>query len=256
MLVGMWVRRIAEFGLVDVLAAGAAGAHGIDAHVGFLDVDIDAVVDHRIDVDAGERGMPARIGVKWRDAHEAMHAVLGLQPAIGVVALDLDGGRFDAGLFALGFFDVVDLEAVLLGPAHIHAQQHVGPILAFGTAGAGMHFEIAIVGVGLAGQQRLKLAARHFGFELAQRRFSFGDDFLIVLGFAELDQHDLIVELLLDAGQRGELVVERGALLHDAAGALRIVPEIGVFGLPVQLGKPHAGFVDVKDASSAARRTA
>ena len=172
------------------------------------------------------------------------------------MALDLDGGGFDAGLFALGLFEVLDLEAVLLGPARVHAQQHLGPVLALGAAGAGMDFEIAIVAVGLAGQQRLELAARHFGLQLAQRRFGLGDDFLIVLGFAEFDQHHLIVELLLDAGQRGELVVERGALLHDAAGALRIVPEIGVFGLPVQLGKPHAGFVDVKDASSAARRTA
>ena len=142
MLVGMWVRRIAEFGLVDVLAAGAAGAHGVDAHVGLFHVDVDAVVDHRIDGDAGERSMPAGIGVEWRDAHQAMHAVLGLEPAIGVVALDLDGGRFDAGFFALRLLDVVDLETVLLGPAHIHAQQHVGPVLALGAAGAGMDLEV------------------------------------------------------------------------------------------------------------------
>jgi hypothetical protein len=31
---------------------------------------------------------------------------------------------------------------------------------------------------------------------------------------------------------------------------------MGIFGLPVQLGKAGARFVDVKDASSAARRTA
>ena len=29
-----------------------------------------------------------------------------------------------------------------------------------------------------------------------------------------------------------ELVLERGALLHHALGALLVVPEIGVFGLP------------------------
>ena len=37
------------FGLVDVLAAGAAGAHGVDAHVALVDVDLDRVVDHRED---------------------------------------------------------------------------------------------------------------------------------------------------------------------------------------------------------------
>ena len=185
-----------------------------------------------------------------------MHAVLGLEPAVSVAAFDLDSGRLDAGLLATSLLDVVDLEAVLLGPSHIHAQQHVGPILALGTAGAGVHFEIGIVGVGLTAKQRLKLAARNLRLKLAQRRFRFGDDLLVVLGLAELDHRHLIVELLLDAGKRGELIIERGALLHHAAGALRIVPESGVFGLPVQLGKPGARLVDVKDASSAARRTA
>jgi hypothetical protein len=37
---------------------------------------------------------------------------------------------------------------------------------------------------------------------------------------------------------------------------LGIVPEIGVFGELVQLGKARRGFLDVKDASSAARPTA
>src|SRR5262249_58892927 len=86
-----------RFRLVDVLAAGAARAHRVDPHVGFLDVHGDAIVDHRINVDAGEGGVPARVGVEWRNAHQAMHAVLGLEPAEGVVALHLDGGRLDAG---------------------------------------------------------------------------------------------------------------------------------------------------------------
>ena len=53
-----------------------------------------------------------------------------------------------------------------------------------------------------------------------------------------------------------ELIFERGALLHQPAGALLIVPEIGVFGQPVQFGQPRACLVDVKDASSAVRPTA
>jgi hypothetical protein len=52
------------------------------------------------------------------------------------------------------------------------------------------------------------------------------------------------------------LVLERGALLHHALCALRVIPEIGVFGESIQLVEPPARFVDVKDASSAARLTA
>jgi hypothetical protein len=86
--------------------------------------------------------VPAGIGVERRDAHQPVHAVLALEPAIGVVALHLDGGRLDARLFAGSLFQVLDLVAVLLGPARVHAQQHVGPVLALGAAGAGMLIEI------------------------------------------------------------------------------------------------------------------
>ena len=101
-----------------------------------------------------------------------MHAHLGLEPAIGVVALDLDGGGLDARLLALRLFHELDLEAVLLGPARVHAQQHAGPVLAFGAARAGMDFQIAVVGVGLAREQRLGLAPRDLGLELARSAFS------------------------------------------------------------------------------------
>ena len=83
-----------------------------------------------------------------------------------------------------------------------------------------------------------------------------GDRLLVVLGLAELDHGELIVELLLDAADGGELVLERGALLHHALGALLIVPEGGVLGVLVELGQPCARLVEVKDASSAARPTA
>ena len=54
---------------------------------------------------------------------------------------------------------------------------------------------------------------------------------LVLLGLAELDHGELVVELPLDAADRGELVLERGALLHHALRALLVVPESGVFGL-------------------------
>jgi hypothetical protein len=66
----------------------------------------------------------------------------------------------------------------------------------------------------------------------------------------------LVFEFLLDSVDRGELILERGPLLHHALCALLIVPEIGIFRLPVQLGKPRARLVEVKDASSAASATA
>ena len=217
----------------------------------------DAVVDHRIDVDARERRVAARVGIERRDAHQPVHAVLGLEPAVGVAALDLDGRRLDAGLLALGLFEILDLVAVLLGPARVHAQQHVGPVLALGAAGAGMDLEIAVVGVGLARQQRLELAARDLGLELACSASSASA--MVFWSFSASPSSIMVSwssSSLLDAADGGELILERGALLHHALRALLVVPEVGVFGLSVELRKPPARLVEVKDASSAARPTA
>ena len=66
----------------------------------------------------------------------------------------------------------------------------------------------------------------------------------------------MILKLLLDAADRLELVVQCVALAHHALRALLIVPEIGIFRLFVQFGETARRGVDVKDASSAAARTA
>jgi hypothetical protein len=89
-------------GLVDVLAAGAAGAEGVGAHVGRVDLDLDRVVDLGVDEQAGEAGVAAAGAVERALAHQAVHAGFGAQVAEGVVALDLDGGALDAGHVAFG----------------------------------------------------------------------------------------------------------------------------------------------------------
>src|SRR5437868_1652699 len=123
-------------------------------------------------------------------------------------------------------------------------------------AGAGMDLEIGIEPVGLAREQRFQLAARHFLFEIFQRGLGLADHACIVLGLAELDHADVVFELALDLADALKRILQRGALLHQLLGLLGIVPEIGVFGELVQLGQSCRGFLDVKDASSAARPTA
>src|SRR6516165_9868648 len=109
--------------------------------------------------------MPARIGIERRYPHQPMHARFGFQPAVGVVTADLDGSRFDPGLFALRLFQIFDLEAVLLGPARVHAQQHLGPVLALSAPRAGVNLEIAIQAIGFARQQRFQFPPRDFLLE-------------------------------------------------------------------------------------------
>ena len=119
-----------------------------------------------------------------------------------------------------------------------------------------MNFEEGVVGIGLAGQQCLELAARRLGLQAIERGLRLGDYRRILLGLAELDHGELVVEIALDLADRAEPVLERVALLHGALRFGAVVPEIGVFGLLVQLGEPRLRCIDVKDASSAARPTA
>jgi hypothetical protein len=81
------------FGLVDVLAAGAGRAIDVDAHILFRNVDLDRLIDHRIDRDARKARVAARIGIERRNAHQPMHAGFGLEPAIGILALDQQAWR-------------------------------------------------------------------------------------------------------------------------------------------------------------------
>ena len=57
-----------------------------------FDLDLDRVLDVRIHETRRERGVTPRRGVEGRDSHEPVHAAFAFQIAIGVFALDLQGG--------------------------------------------------------------------------------------------------------------------------------------------------------------------
>ena len=76
-----------RLGLVDVLAAGAARPKHVDAQIGWIELDLDVVVDLRRNEYGGERRMAPMTRVERRLAHEAVHARLGAQPTVRVLAV-------------------------------------------------------------------------------------------------------------------------------------------------------------------------
>ena len=76
-------------GLVDVLAAGALRAEGVDPDLVPVELDLDVVVDLGQDLDQGERRLAAVLRVERADAHEPVDAALGAQPAVGPPPVDL-----------------------------------------------------------------------------------------------------------------------------------------------------------------------
>jgi hypothetical protein len=118
-----------------------------------------------------------------------------------------------------------------------------------------MHFEIAVVGVGFAGEEALELAPRRFGAQLFERRFGIGDDGGLALGLPHLDQLEGFGDLPLDAAVAGDRVVEPGTLAQQCLRRGGIIPQARILGLRVQLGEAAVRRLPVKDASSAAPTT-
>ncbi len=143
-----------------------------------------------------------------------------------------------------------------LGPAHVHADQHLGPVLALGAAGAGVGLEVAVVAVGLAREQGLQARPPRPGGEPAQRRDGVVDHLLVALLGAELGELDVVGKLALELPATADRGVEPGTLAHYRLRGLRVVPQRRILGARVQRGEPLERRVPVKDASSAAPATA
>src|SRR5690348_5032289 len=146
-------------GRVDVLPTRARSAVSVDTQVRFVDLDVDVIVNFGIDPDARETGVPSRVGIVGADSNQAMDTAFGLEIAVGVLALDQDGCGLDPRLLTRMMVDHFDLEAVTLGPTRVHAEQHFGPILAFGPAGAGVDLDIGAVGIRFAREECRYLVA-------------------------------------------------------------------------------------------------
>ena len=153
MPVGICVMRTAEFGLVDVLAAGAARSHGVDAQVIGLDVDVD-VFRLRQDRHGRRRSVDATAGLGRRNALHAMHARLELEARKDALARDRGDDLLVAAEIALRRTDQLGLPAVLIGVAAVHAKQVGGEQCGLVTARAGPDLEngAALVG-GILRQQ-------------------------------------------------------------------------------------------------------
>ena len=158
-----------------------------------------------------------------------MHTHFALQQPVGVLAIYFERDRFDARAFTFQAIRDHGLESVALRPAQIHAQQHLRPVLAFGTARAGMNGDDGIAGVVGARQQ-------HLGFEFFEMR-SEGADFpfdVAVDGFAfarQLEQGFNVGGQAGDALVLIDLLLNALAVLHDFLAFFGLRPEIRSVGL-------------------------
>jgi hypothetical protein len=105
-----------------------------------------------------------------------MHAVLGLQVAEGVVALDAQRGALDAGRVAAELVGDLDLPALTLAVPQVHAQQHLGPVLALGAAGAGVDRDEGSGTVVFAAHHALELHLLERALRRGECTFGLGEE--------------------------------------------------------------------------------
>ena len=147
--------------------------------------------------------------------------------------------------------DQLDFVAPPFSPAHIHAFQHLSPILTLSAAGACVDFDVSVVAVRLARQQRLDFAGVHFPLQLAQARFRLGDDAVIPFILTESDKGEIIVELAGDAREGGNRGFDLLAFAHQTLRARCVVPKVRRLYLAIEFGEPRLCSIRVKDASGA-----
>ena len=186
-----------------------------------------------LDDHLGERGVAAVRLVERRQADEPVLAALGLEDPVGVLALDRERRRLEAGLLARARLEQLGLEAAVGGPAEVHAQEHLGPVLRVGAARVGLDRDDRVAAVVLAGEERVLLEAFELGLERDERGLDLG-------GHVAVHGEELLRVVVLAArgarSARAACCDARVLGARSAAAALLVVPEAGLAHLLLELG--------------------
>ena len=233
-------------GLVDVLAAGAGGAEHLHLDLFRPDLHGLVVLDVGHDLHGGKGGLPPAGGVKGGDPHQAVDAVLALEVAVGVLALDRDGGGLDARLLSALIVQGLIGEVVALGPAGIHAVEHGGPVLGLGAAGAGVDGQNGVVGVILARQQRGQPALLHLFFQCSVGLLQLRQQLRVVGLLPHLAQHRGVLPVLAELVKGVDLVLQPLDLLGHLLGGGQVVPESLLLRLGLEVLELGPGPVHVQ----------
>ena len=134
------------FGLVDVLAAGAARAQRVDSKIGIVDGDVD-LLSLGQDGDGRRRGVDAAGRLRIGHALDAVHAGFVFQLGEGAAAADFGDDFLIAAHRAFARGHDFDLPALIGGITLVHAKQIAGEQSRFVAAGAGADFknDVAVV---------------------------------------------------------------------------------------------------------------
>ena len=231
-----------------MLPAGARRAVVLHPDLVPVELDLGIVLDLGHHLDERERGLAALLRVVWADADQPVHATLRSQPAVGAPPVDAERDALEAGLLALRLVDHLGGEAMALGPAQEHPEEHLRPVGRLGPAGARADRHERAALVVLAGKEE----GRPLALEGDAQRLGIAVDLGEHLGVVGLGGH--VGELLeacrprVQVAPQGQLALEPVGLAQDPLGAALVVPESGDADQPVELRDACFLRGEVKDA--------
>ena len=237
-------------GLVHVLAAGAAGPVGVDLQVVVVDLDLADVLDHRRDLHTGEARLAAVGGVERGQANQAVNALLGAEQPVRVFSLDQERGGLDAGFLARRRLEQLDVEPAPLGPSHLHAQQHLRPVLGVGAAGPGVDRDQRVARVVGTGEQALLLELLEALLHAADLLLELARHLGVLLG--ELGQRLEVLGVALELAVGRQAPTRARVLGADLSRPLLVLPEPGSTHLLLQSADALAQLSWVKGSPRAA----
>ena len=230
-----------------MLTACARSTEDVDGKIGRIDFNVDGIIHFRIDVDRGEGGVTARIGVKGAFTHQTMNAGLGAQRAVRPLALNKERAGLDAGDFTRCFFFKGDLKALAFGVAHIHAFEHACPVLSFRAARTGLNFQIAVGRVHRLVEHALKFELSNFVLDAVYILSDNFEGIEILFGQRKFKEFARIGDALRKTVEAADDIVEHLLFFAYFLGVFGIIPEVRVLNFPIYFFEAPSFAVDVKD---------
>ena len=169
--------------------------------------------------------------------------------SVCIVTFNSEGSGLDSRLLTSLIVNQFALELLTFGPAKVHPQEHLGPVLRVGSASTGVDRDDGIATVVLSAEEHLRLAFRDGFRETAERLLQFsGRSFVVCREFKKdfniFDQANPLFGRYNDA-------LETRALLQYLLRALLITPKIRLRCLRLQTLELRSLRLYVKETSEA-----
>jgi hypothetical protein len=159
-------------------------------------------------------------------------AALGAEQAVCVLAAGDERRRLDPRLLSLGGLLHLDAEPTALGPAQIHPQQHLGPVLGVSPPGPRADGDHRVAGVVAAAEESRLLELGEPALDRGELGVELGGELGIVLG--ELDEIREVADVRFELAKRLESPLGPRVGGRGRSRAPLVVPEAGRLHLPLE----------------------